>query len=266
MFPCWHRSSPCQPEYSPAMSSLTPLLTTTTRFERKYRCTYPQYHALKYALRPYLIQDLYTQRSSTSRYLVRSIYYDTFDYQIFLEKVGGHSSRAKYRIRTYGDSLAASPDIRVEIKLRQANLTQKFGSFIRIADYQHFLSRRHWPNPDDPVLQEFARNTHLKNLVPKVLVEYEREGYTTRDGQEIRITFDHALRTAAARTLFPDQVFWHDHLEPKVVLEVKHQGILPGWLTDLIRRHGLKIVANSKYALAVAASCKDLLHAGWHHA
>ena len=248
------------------MSNLTPLLTTATRFERKYRCSYPQYYALKNALHPYLTQDLYTARANTSRYLVRSIYYDTFDYQIFLEKVGGHSSRAKYRIRTYGDSLAESPDIRVEIKLRQANLTQKFGSFIRITDYQHFLRYRHWPNPDDPVLQEFERNTHLKDLAPKVLVEYQREGFYTKDGKEIRITFDHDLRTAASRNLFPAQVFWHNHLEPKVVLEIKHQEILPGWLTDIIRQHGLKIVANSKYALGVAASCKDLLYSGWNNA
>ena len=126
------------------MSNLTPLLTTTTRFERKYRCTYPQYYALKNALRPYLTQDLYTERSDHARYLVRSIYYDTFDYKIYLEKVGGNSIRAKYRIRTYGDKLEHSPDIRVEIKTRQANLTQKFGSFIKIADYQRFLQFRHF--------------------------------------------------------------------------------------------------------------------------
>ena len=247
------------------MSNLSPLLTTTTRFERKYRCSYAEYHALKNALVPYLSPDLYTERSVTGKYLVRSIYYDTFDYQIFLEKIGGNSNRTKYRIRTYGDSLAETPDVRVEIKLRRANLTQKFGSFIRISDYQNFLQCRHWKNPEDPVLQEFERMSHLKNLQPKVLVEYQREGFYTRDGEEIRVTFDHGLRTAASRTLFPQYILWQDHLEPRVVLEIKHQNRLPKWLTRIIHQHGLKIVANSKYALGVSASCKDLITPKWSY-
>ncbi len=241
------------------MSQLSPLLTTTTRFERKYRCSYAQYFALKNALYPYLTADLYTDRSKTRKYLVRSIYYDTFDYQIFLEKIGGNASRAKYRIRTYDDSVDENPDIRVEIKLRQANLTQKFGSFIQTGDYQHFAQFRHWKNPEDPVLQEFERNTHLQNLQPKVLVEYHREGFFARTGEDVRITFDHELRTAASRTLFPLEILWQNHLEPKVVLEIKHQDKLPNWLLRIIRQHGLKIVANSKYALGVSASCKDLI-------
>jgi len=245
------------------MSNLSPRLTTTTRFERKYRCSFPQYYALKNALYPFLVKDDYTERSNTSKYLVRSIYYDTIDYQIYLEKVGGNSNRAKYRIRTYGTSLREAPDIRVEIKVRQGNLSQKFGSFIRITDYQHFLKYRHWENPNDPVLQEFERITHLKNLQPKVLVEYDREGYYSRDGGEVRITFDHQLRTTSSRTLFPHQTLWQNHLEPKVVLEIKHQDELPIWLTKIIKQHGLKIVANSKYALGVNASCKDLIYPSW---
>lgn len=247
------------------MSNLSPLLTTTTRFERKYRCTYPQYYTLINALRPYLSRDLYTDRSKANRYLVRSLYYESPDYQIFFEKIGGNANRAKFRIRTYGDSASKTPDIRVEIKIRRANLTQKFGTLIRVEDYQHFSMSRHWNNLDDPVLEEFERMVHLKNLQPKILVEYQREGFFTRDGEEIRITFDHELQTAATRTLFPDQVFWQQPLEPKVVLEIKHQNMLPDWLIKIIKQQGLRIVANSKFAIGVAASCKDLIFPSWSH-
>lgn len=239
------------------------LLSTTTRFERKYRCTYAQYYAIKNALFPYLQKDNYTRRASKNKYLVRSLYYDTAHYQIYFEKCGGNSDRLKYRIRTYSDNKSAGPDIRVEMKVREANLTKKYGAYTTIEDCDNFLNHRHWQNLNDPVLEEFERLVHLMNLEPKTLVEYHREGYQTRDGSGTRITFDHRIRSASSSELFPEKVFWQVHHHQMVVFEVKHTHTLQKWFHQAVKSHGLTLVPNSKFAFGIQASQPDLIFPSW---
>ena len=238
-------------------------LSAAPRFERKYRCTHAQYYAVRNALYPYLQQDIYTRRATTHKYLVRSLYFDTRHYQIFCEKSGGNSDRLKYRIRTYSNSIEDKPDIRVEMKVRDANLTKKFGSYISLQDCNHFLLHRHWLNNKDPVLLEFERHVHLLNLLPKTLVEYQREGYQAKDGSGIRITFDHRIRSAHSNRLFPEKLFWHIHHEQMVVFEVKHTQPLPMWFHLLVNYHGLRLVSNSKFAFGIQATQPDLVDVSW---
>lgn len=238
-------------------------LSTTTRFERKYRCTYAQYYAIKSAIYPYVQYDSYTRSAPKQKYLVRSLYYDTPNYQVYFEKAGGNSDRLKYRIRTYSASKGDQPDIRVEMKLREANLTKKFGTYTTLDDCEHFIAHRHWQNQKDPVLIEFERHVHLMDLVPKALVEYHREGYQTRDGSGTRITFDHRIRSCYSRELFPDKVRWHVHHEQMVVFEVKHNNKLESWFNRVVRSNGLAMVSNSKFSLGIQASQPDLIFPSW---
>jgi len=247
------------------MKTEAPQLTSETRYERKYRCTYQQYFAVKNALYTYIQPDPYTQSSPLNQYLVRSLYYDSHDFPILLEKINGNCSRFKFRIRTYGDSAKQSPDIRVEIKVRQVNLTKKFGAFIDQIACEQFLHNRHFTNQEDLVLMEFERQIHSKGLFPKTLVEYRREGFDTKWQDNIRITFDHKMKCAAARTLFPEQISWQHLIDPIIVLEIKHKEELPGWLLKIIRDNDLRMVSNSKFALGMFNSRRDLIFPGWRH-
>jgi hypothetical protein len=179
------------------------------------------------------------------------------------EKTGGLSQRTKFRIRTYSNSPEDNPDIKVEIKIRQANLTLKYGAFSTLADCTAFLNNRHWKNRNDPVLIEFERQTHLLNLRPKTLVEYQREGFHTKDGHNIRITFDHKIKSAAAQELFPGKLFWHRNYEQMIVMEIKHQGAVPHWINRIIKQHDLRLVANSKFVLGLQTSRPDIIFQGW---
>jgi hypothetical protein len=233
---------------------------TFSRFERKYRVNSAQYFALKNALYAFIQKDHYTQSSPRSRYLVRSLYYDTDDYKLFIEKMGGDSNRIKFRIRTYGNSHAENPDIRVELKVRRANQSIKYSTFIDMEEYLDFMKTNHWPNKEDKILHEFERHLHLFNLHPKSLVEYYREGYQTRDGQNIRLTFDHNIRSMHANQLFPSTTYWQSHYEQGIVFEIKHQNQLPRWLNAIIKDHGLTLVANSKFALGIQVNQPDIIY------
>jgi len=230
------------------------------RFERKYRLTYQQYLRVKNALIPYVQFDPFTVSAPDHRYLVRSLYFDTPDYQVYNEKLEGNNSRHKFRIRTYSPAIQPDTVIRVEAKLKRGDRSEKLGAFVPLEVYCDFMRDFHWSEDADPVLIEFERSLHARILRPKVLVEYNREGYQCRDHDGIRITFDHHVRSAHTRELFPPCAFFRQHDPHVVILEIKHRNQQPDWLRNIIQSHSLMIEPNSKYCQGIDVTQCDLVN------
>jgi hypothetical protein len=230
------------------------------RFELKYSLNYMQYQKLKIALAPHMQTDPYTKKSRQKRYLVRSLYYDTYDYSLFHQKMSGDSDRIKFRLRTYTEKPSDDSLIRVEMKVRQANAMEKLGYIVSISDYYYFMEKKHWPDHNSPLLSEFERYLHLKALKPQVLIDYQREGYEDRSREGIRVTFDHRVSSAHSNTLFPDKIFFRQHHPHGVVFEIKCRHNQPYWLRNLVRDYGLKLVANSKFTQGIQVARHDLFH------
>jgi SPX domain protein involved in polyphosphate accumulation len=230
------------------------------RFELKYRLNYFQYLKIRNAIRPYMDMDAYTAITPANRYLVRSLYFDTQDYRAYYQKMNGDSSRVKFRFRTYHREFAETKSIRVELKMRQGNLTSKKNVFVPVEEYRYFILHRHWANVQDPITIEFERQRLIQDLRPIVLIEYEREGYQAKLKSSLRITFDHHVRSAHAKYLFPKQVFFKTLMPKNLILEIKFKDNLPEWLEKLVRAQGLKVIANSKYTQGLQISRHDLYH------
>jgi len=231
------------------------------RFEFKYRLNYLQYQKLKIAVLPFMKMDYYTRIAPKKKYLVRSLYYDTYDYSLYHEKMGGDSDRVKFRLRTYSQSVAEDTVVRAELKVRQADIMDKYSLFISQTEYNYFLQKHHWQNNDNPVLSEFERYYHLKALKPQILVDYYREGYEDRNKDGLRVTFDHKVRSAHGDALFTNKpLFFKEHHPLGIVLEVKCRNKQPDWLRNLVRDHGLKLVANSKFAQGIQVARQDLFY------
>lgn len=238
-------------------------IVTSRRFESKYRISRHQYYQIKNALVPFMRLDPFTRVTEQKRYLVRSLYFDTPDYQAYHEKISGDCDRVKFRIRTYVETIEDNPTIRIELKVRKGILMEKYGYFATASQYQEFMNKWHWPLENNPVLEEFERNLHLKHLQPKILVEYYREGFQSRSGEDVRITFDHKVRSAFSTSLFPDKVFFRLHHPNVIILEIKHYEKQPDWLRNIVQQHSLKIEANSKYAQGIEVARPDLVTPSW---
>ncbi len=232
----------------------------TWRYELKYKLTYQQYRQVRTALAPYTAFDSYTKAKPSNKYVVRSLYFDTPDYQAYDEKLNGNHSRYKFRIRTYSDALANDTVIHVEAKLRQGAKSEKLGTFVSIDAYCEFMERYHWPAVENPILIEFERSVHSRILRPKVLIEYHREGYQCRGREDIRITFDHHVHSAQAKSLFPRQAFFRQHNSHEIVLEIKHRDQQPEWLKGVVQAHGLKVEPNSKYCQGIEITQLDFVN------
>lgn len=228
-----------------------PELEKYWRYEIKYQLTYQQYQQVKSALSPYVRLDPYTEAAPSRKYLVRSLYFDSPDYQAYNEKLEGEHSRYKFRIRTYSNTLETGSVIRVEAKVRQGARMEKFGAFVSTEAYNEFMRRYHWDCEPNPVLVEFERSVHARVLRPKILVEYRREGFQSRNKEGVRVTFDHHVSSAQSDNLFPAHAFFRQHYPHQIVLEIKHREQQPDWLKAVVRAQGLKVEPNSKYCQGI---------------
>ncbi len=233
-----------------------------SRFELKYRLNYFSYLKVRNMVRSYMKKDSFTVKAGGKGYLVRSLYYDTYDYQAYMEKMSGDCDRIKFRLRSYSSTQAADIPIRVELKVRKANRVEKYSTFVQADELKYFMEHRAWHNVKDPILSEFTRYLHLKDLQPQVMTEYYREGYQSRLNDQLRITFDHKVRSAHAKSLFPDQVFFRQHHPHGLVLELKFKARQPAWLKELVHSNGLKLIANSKFTQGIQVARQDLYHPG----
>jgi len=240
-------------------------LGTDWRFEYKYRLSFALYMKIKAFITPYMRMDDYTLAAPRRRYLVRSLYLDSDQFTNYIEKIHGDSDRVKLRIRTYTAAPIESSPLRAEFKARRGIAVEKHSTWITLADYQSFLSTSHWLEHHDPVLVEFERYVHMKNLHPKIIVEYHREGYRARSKDNLRITFDHQVHSAHAEQLFPAHPFFHDHHPGKIVLEIKCNDKQPPWLRHLVENNGLRPCTNSKYIQGISVARRDVVTPSWSY-
>lgn len=223
----------------------------TDRLEYKYVLDLKTYYAFKHRLLQFVKAGYHTKISPTGRYFVRSLYYDTFDFKHYKEAEDGQYGRIKCRVRTYEANLDKAEVISIEIKTKHGTNVKKYSELISPKEYKYFLENGYFEK-SSVVLDEFTRLMKNYHLEPKLIIEYEREGFITRDGSDLRVTFDHDIHSAFSKELFQER-FLHDRKHGRmVVLEIKCGMKRPKWLEDMIKAYGLKVVGNSKYVQAVA--------------
>ena len=217
---------------------------------------------VKNAILPYLKLDLFSANAENGRYLVKSLYFDTRNLNFYQEKIDGDNDRVKFRIRTYSKKLDENTPLKAEIKVRKGVLMEKYSTLIQSEEYLGFMQNHRWESKD-PVLLEFTRYYWMKALQPQILVKYYREGFTTKDKSEIRITFDHNVSSSSSKDLFSPHALFREHHKHVTILEIKCRKSQPRWLMDIVKKHGLKIASSSKYVKGIEISNPGIVVPGW---
>lgn len=187
----------------------------------------------------------------TGQYTIRSLYFDDRSYSAYDEKMAGVADRAKYRIRYYNYD---TRQIRLEKKEKHGNLTRKTGKTITLADALHLQSGNHANIQDTEggLLTEFRHGISC-GLRPVILVDYDRTPFVCNAGQT-RITLDENIRTKPYR---PELLASGDAMIPvleegQVILEVKFNDFLPGYLAVALEDIPKVNLAVSKYVLCLS--------------
>jgi hypothetical protein len=209
---------------------------------------------------PFLVPDLNADQTELkSEYIVRSIYFDTPNFDSLSEKKEGLENRLKLRIRGYNNYFSGC-EVFLEIK-------RKFGDRIaknRAITVYDLLDKtletgelkRSNGKTSDIMKEDAARflfHLHREAQRPVNLVVYEREPYHGKFDSSVRITFDKNIRAA----VFPhlSELFSNNGLshiwKDAFILEIKYfDGGMPSWCKSIIQEFELKHEALSKYASA----------------
>lgn len=217
------------------------------RHELKFLCEEKELLLLEERIRHICLLD---SHADDGRYVVRSLYFDTYDDRCFYENEAGLDSRRKYRIRIYNGKADV---IYMECKETLHGLKRKESCRLSPQQCRQLMSRQPVTEvtPQQELLRRFlvARSTQL--LMPKVIVEYIRTPYVYAAGN-VRITFDRYIRSSSEIGKF---------LEAKVsgrgimkqnthILEVKYDEGLPGAIRELLSAgQRLSRTSFSKYSL-----------------
>ena len=187
----------------------------------------------------------------TGKYTIRSLYFDDFAGTAFYEKLDGIAERTKYRIRFYNYDASV---LKLERKEKIGCLTRKTAQTISKADARALEFALTSPCPDHPqgLTEELRMGILTRGLRPKVLVDYDRTPFICHDGNT-RITLDENLRTRPyIAHLFASPRAMTPVLEPhQVILEVKFDDYLPGYLSDALADIPKAPMAISKFAFCM---------------
>jgi hypothetical protein len=110
----------------------------TLRHEFKYYINLKTYQILKARLSQLTQRDENTVRDEG--YLISSLYFDDYRNSALNEKIDGHRSRKKFRIRVYERD---SGIIKLESKAKLDSWTIKESTYLSRAEYQDILEERY---------------------------------------------------------------------------------------------------------------------------
>ena len=217
------------------------------RRELKHLIGFAEALALRNRLRHVLRSDEHAGPDGT--YRIRSLYFDNYQDKVLREKLDGIAERDKFRLRVYGDALDT---IRLEKKTKRNGLGWKRSVWLTRAECLDLLDgRTDWmKDRDDPLLQEFRRACDSLLLRPSTIVDYRREAYVHPAGN-VRITIDSDLRTGLRSKDFlnPELPLIPTDVPGTCILEVKFDGFLPDFISDLVQIGDRQSTAVSKFAI-----------------
>ena len=237
-----------------------------SRYELKYILNQAQYTALADVLTDYMALDAHGD--DQGRYPITSLYYDTYDYQAYWDKVEGHKFRRKVRLRVYGNTVV-EPDTPcfVEIKQRINKTLQKKRVVLPYETATALCGageevQAELSETDQAVVSEVRYLQATLQLQPACVVRYDRLAFEGGDYDPgLRVTFDTNLKGRVHQLSLLNKEYADNYyfVPPGwCVMEVKVNYRVPYWLTELIARHSCTLRRMSKYCTALE-QCKDIL-------
>jgi hypothetical protein len=229
------------------------------KYEFKYIVPASLMDQLREAIIPYVELDPYASAMKDHQYTVRSVYFDTSKFDYYFEKIDGYKIRKKIRIRGYNEKTGHDM-VFMEIKRKMKEPIEKDRELMTFEVMKRLMAgegaKAYGDIGDDHGVNgagKFLYHIYRNNLKPVILVIYEREAYSDKFKNDVRITMDKNLRSEAYPCL--DDLYSENKAIPALkdhfIFEVKFKDHFPGWLRPIIGRLGLIRRSASKYVFCI---------------
>ena len=223
-----------------------PTISDVLRTEKKYPLDYLDARKLCGKLNRILQPDPHC--AGTDGYLVRSLYFDSYDNEDYFDKAAGLENRKKIRLRIY------SPDdafAKLEWKQKQG-AAQRKRSMTVSRDHAQRMAQGSYScllEYDDPLAKQFYSVMRSRAYLPRSIVEYRRYAFALA-ANDTRITLDSGLRACEGNAdLFSKELpFYYPAASPnRVTLEVKYNHFLLSYVKEVLSPYITAETASSKY-------------------
>ena len=218
--------------------------TVFKRYELKFLLTAEQKSRLLPEIEKHMCLDKY------GRTLIKNLYFDTDSYRLIRRSLEKPDYKEKLRIRSYGET-APESTVFVELKKKYDGVVYK--RRIPMVEQEAMAWFRGWRKaPESQIAREIRYFIgYYETLRPTVFLSYEREAYYSKDGSDLRLTFDdNILCRQEALSLCTENYGAPLLAQGQVLMEVKCPGGIPLWLTSLLSREKLYKTSFSKYGTA----------------
>ncbi len=234
------------------------------RLEYKFLVNNEQLNLIRKKISPFVKLDPYVKDTNDNEYTVRSIYFDSSNFDFYHEKIDGIKIRKKLRIRGYNNP-SENDLVFLEIKNKYDNFIGKNRAPILLHDLGKLLKTKSVEtyaltnNGFANSIQDGEKFFHhiIRNgLKPTILIVYEREAFFSKFDSSLRITFDKNLRyfeNPRINNLYSDKDL--EYATPNhFVLEIKFNNGYPKWVQDIIQEFELARRSVSKYTICIDSS------------
>lgn len=211
------------------------------RVEKKYLLDRNKYNLLLKAVEPYMSVDSY------GKHTIGNIYYDTDTYELISRSIDKPKYKEKFRIRSYGVP-KADDKVFLEIKKKYKGVVYKRRVSMTLKEAEDYLERGVRPKKEGQILKEIDYLMSFYDLSPKVYLAYDRIAYFGKENPDVRITFDHNIRSRDYNVRLEEGDYGTQFLDDyQYLMEIKVPGAMPLWLSKILSDLEIYPTSFSKY-------------------
>ena len=220
--------------------------TVFKRYEIKYVITDEQCEKLKTLFSEYMTGDEYGNST------IRNIYFDTPSYLLIRNSVEKPVYKEKLRLRSYGET-TADTTVFLEVKKKFKGVVYKRRIKLKEKEALDYILDG-VKLPDSQIFREIDYFvSYYKELIPRVVISYEREAFYSKTDSTFRITFDKNVLYRQNDLSLESGVYGKCILpKGKVLMEVKTAYAIPLWLASFLSENKIYKTSFSKYGTAYA--------------
>ena len=214
------------------------------RYEMKYLMDMRQTDWLRRKLSGHMKIDEFGLTS------IASLYYDTPDARLVRESMERPVFKEKIRLRSYGLATEDSP-VFLELKRKYDGVVYKRRVQSTIPEVEGFFTGEEITGGEAQIRRELEYfRDHYRTLIPACLIIYDRTAYFEPSG-DLRLTIDLDPRYRMDDLTLTDSMDGTSLLPAGwSVLEIKVQGAMPLWLSEILNEGRIYKSSFSKYGEA----------------
>lgn len=225
------------------------MIKTFKRVELKYFLTSEQYSLLRIELDKRMDLDKFCRKNGS--YMIYNLYFDTDHNDIIRQSLAKPYYKEKLRMRSYALLAGSDQHVFLELKKKIGGTVTKRRAVLPLTQANDFLESGIIPEgdyKDSQVLAEIAYFLKRNPAKPRVFISYERIAFFAKDNPELRISFDQNIlaRRSDVNLISGNygQALVNDN---RLLMEIKCDGTIPLWLSDLLSELKIYKTSFSKY-------------------